>query len=70
MGVTSTGASFTPPITKSNVSETLAPFPSSAVTLMLTVPMSELAGVPENVRLAASKDSQAGSDPPAASSAV
>ena len=48
----------------------LPPLPSSAVTWMLRVPTSPLAGVPLKVRVAALKFSQAGKAPPPASWAV
>ena len=54
------GTSLTLPTTRSKLSLAVAPLPSVAVTVMVTVPTSALAGVPLKVRVAASKFSQPG----------
>ena len=53
-----------------NVSVTVPPLPSLAVTLMLMVPTSPLAGLPLKVRVAALKLNQAGKAPPPVSAVV
>ena len=59
------GALLTPAATvKVNVSVTVPPLPSSAVTSIEIVPILAFRGVPLNVRVAASKLSHAGNAPP------
>ena len=69
MGVATVGASLVLAATMLKVSLTEPPLPSSAVTSMFSVPTSPLSGVPLKVRVAASKLSQAGSNPPPVRSA-
>ena len=69
-GTVFTGASLVLPTMMLNVSEADALLVSVAVTFTATVPTSPLAGVPENVRVAASKPSQDGSVLPSDSVAV
>jgi len=57
-------------ISRWNTLDTLALEPSVAVTLMLSVPTSPLAGVPDKVRVLASKESHDGSALPSASVAL
>ncbi len=64
------GASFEFATTTLNVSVTVPPLPSSAITSMEIVPTSSFAGVPLNVRVAASKLNHAGNAPPPANCAV
>ncbi|MBK4828310.1 hypothetical protein GJS26_04417 [Pectobacterium carotovorum subsp. carotovorum] len=65
-----TGASFTLVTVRPKVVLTEALLPSVAVTLMVRLPTSPLAGVPEKVPVAGLNDSQAGSAVPSASVAL
>jgi hypothetical protein len=65
-----TGASFVLVTSSVKVRAAEAPFVSVAVTRRVMVPTSSFSGVPENVWVAASNESQAGSGLPLAKVAV
>jgi hypothetical protein len=60
IGVATVGASLVLFTVRTKLSLALAPLPSVAVTVIVALPTSALAGVPVKVRVAASKASQLG----------
>ena len=68
--VRSSGASLLFDVVSVNTSSTLPPWPSLAVTLTDTDPTSPFDGVPVNVRVDPSNDSQPGRGEPSASVAL